>query len=77
METGAIENYLFQWQNQKGATASSFNDNGHKFGIDSAKVRVPGVFRDANVIVAVVALQSLPENVPKLAVTNDSARRHL
>lgn len=68
--------YRSEREDNEGTTTGSFDDNGHKLWVDGTEIRVPAVLADANVVVAVLALQRLPKDVSKFTVTDDATSRH-
>lgn len=63
-------------QDNEGAATRRFDDNREELRIDGAKRRIPGGLADADVVVALFALQRLPVHVPELGATHH-AERHL
>ena len=54
-----------QRQDEKGAAACRFSDDSEKFRIDRTKCRVPGAFRNTNILVTILFLCCLTKNMSK------------
>lgn len=66
--------YFVVGQHNERTAARRLDDDGQEFGIHSAECRVPTAFRDANVVVALVAFNGRAVNVSKFRTSHDAER---
>lgn len=57
---------MFQWDDQKGAPASTLGHNGHEFGVDRTEVVVVDVLGDGDAVKAVLSVGHFAVDVSKL-----------
>ena len=68
--------YLIKWQDEERTSASCFDDDGDELGIDGTEIGIPRIFRDPDVVVALLPSHRLSEHVPVLGVPDDRPERH-
>lgn len=68
--------YLVMWKNDERATTCTFHNDCQKFRVNCTKSGVPRTFANSYIIVALLAFQCLPINMPKFRTT-DNPKRHL
>ena len=66
---------LLQRQDDEGASAGHFRDDGQEFRVDGAAVRVVRVFRDVHVLVTLVLARRLPVDVPEFRRAHATERQ--
>lgn len=65
--------YLGQGQDQEGPSPTGFDNDGQEFGVDGAKIPIPGHLGDADVVVALVGLDRLAVDMAEFTGSHDFA----
>lgn len=63
--------YLVMWQNDESTATRRLDDDGQELGIYSAEGGVPTALGDADVVVALLALQRLSVDVTKFGASHN------
>lgn len=61
---------LFDGEDEEGAAAGDLCDDGNELGVDGAEVRIVGVARDRDVVVALLPLHRQAVHMPELGAPN-------